>query len=158
MSWLGNFVIDWGFGWELLTFSSISFCCCIWARLVLSGCNLIVRGTIFRSSAVPNNGQSCWVFHLLGESCTTNVYQIWSGVFFSMITTCDRSDNSTFLVTRGSCSAVSKGVVHSWAVCSSVLVFFRLFLVAQSNFDDLKGLESVLEFAIYGQQVNGTQN
>ena len=37
----------------------------------------------------------------------------WS--FFSMITTCDRSANSmrTFLVTRGSCSAVSKGVVHS---------------------------------------------
>ena len=34
----------------------------------------------------------------------------WS--FFSMITTCDRSANSTFLVTRGSCSAVSKGVVH----------------------------------------------
>ena len=138
-------------------------CCCIWARLVLSGWNLIVRGTIFRSSAVPNNEQSCWVFHLLGESCTTNVYQIWSGFFFSMITTCDRSANiyvacSTFLVTRGSCSAVSKGVVHSLAVCSSVLVFFRLFLVAQSNFDDLKGLESLLELAIYGQQVNGTQN
>ena len=82
----------------------------------------------------------------------------WS--FFSMIKTCDRSANvyvacSTFLVTRGSCSAVSKGVVHSRGVFSSVLVFFRLFLVVQSNFDDLKGLESVLELAIYGQQVNG---
>ena len=57
-------------------------CCCIWARLVLSGWNLIVRGTIFRSSAVPNNEQSCWVFHVLGESCSTIVYQIWSRVFF----------------------------------------------------------------------------
>ena len=60
-------------------------CCCIWARLVLSGWNLIVRGTIFRSSAVPNNKQSCWVFHVLGESCTTIIYQIWSGVFFQWL-------------------------------------------------------------------------
>ena len=60
-------------------------CCCIWARLVLSGWNLIVRGTIFRSSAVPDNKQSCWVFHVLGESCTTIIYQIWSGVFFQWL-------------------------------------------------------------------------
>ena len=60
-------------------------CCCVWARLVLSGWNLIVRGTIFRSSDVPNNKQSCWVFHVLGESCTTIIYQIWSGVFFQWL-------------------------------------------------------------------------
>ena len=78
---------------------------------LISGWNLIVRGTIFRSSAVPNNEQSCWVFHVLGESCTTIVYQIWSGVSFSMITTYDRSANiyvacSTFLVTRAFLSSL----------------------------------------------------
>ena len=30
-----------------------------------------------------------------------------------------------------------------------MLVFFRLFMVAQSNFDDLKGLESLIELAIF---------
>ena len=30
-----------------------------------------------------------------------------------------------------------------------MLVFFRLFLVAQSNFDDFKGLESLIELAIF---------
>ena len=54
-------------------------------KIGVMGWNLIVRGTIFRSSAVPNNEQSCWVFHLLGEPCTTNVYQIWSGVFFQWL-------------------------------------------------------------------------
>ena len=42
-----------------------------------------------------------------------------------------------------------------------MLVFFRLFLVAQSNFADFKGLESLNELAIFllrNQQVNGTRN
>ena len=30
-----------------------------------------------------------------------------------------------------------------------MLVFFRLFLVAQSNFDDFKRLESLIELAIF---------
>ena len=64
-----------------------------------------------------------------------------------MITTCDRSANihvacSTFSVTLGSCFAVSKGFVHSSSVCSSVLVFFRLFLVAQI-------IRSVLYLKVY---------
>ena len=79
-------------------------CFCIWARLVLSGWNLIVRGTIFPSSAVPNNEQPCWVFHVL-QWRVFHVHRLsdleWS--FLSMITTCDRSANihvacSTFLV------------------------------------------------------------
>ena len=55
-------------------------CCCIWARSVLSGWNSIVRGKFFRLHAVPNNEQSCWMFHVLGESCTTIVCSWTSGM------------------------------------------------------------------------------
>lgn len=55
-------------------------CCCIWTRLVLSGWNLRVRERIFRSSAGSNNEQSCWVFHVLGESCTTIICSWTSGM------------------------------------------------------------------------------
>ena len=102
-------------------------CCCIWARLVLSDWNLIVRGTIFRSSAVPNNKQSCWVFHVLGESCTTIIYQIWSLSDYNLRPFCKHPRSMQhFLVTSGSPArfAVSKGVVHYWAVCLHCLYFF----------------------------------
>lgn len=55
-------------------------CCCIWTKLVLSGWNLRVRGRIFRSSAGSNNEQSCWVFHVLGESCATIISSWTSGM------------------------------------------------------------------------------
>ena len=121
---------------------------------LISGWKLIVRGTIFRSSAVPNNEQSSWVFHVLGESCTTIVYQIWSGVFFfndyNLRSFCKhlRSMQHFFSNSRILFCCFKRSRAFLSSLFFSV-VFFCLFLVAQSNFDDLKGLESVLELAIF---------
>ena len=54
-----------------------------------------------------------------------------------------------FLVTSGSPFCCFKGSRAFLSSLSSLLVFFRLFMVAQSNFDDLKGLESLIELAIF---------
>ena len=112
----------------------------------------IVRGTIFRSSAVPNNEQSCWVFHVLGESCTTIVYQMWSGFFFfndhNLRSFCKhlRSMQHFFSNSRILFQKESRILEQFVLQC---LYLFCLFLVAQSNFDDLKGIESVLELVIF---------
>ena len=81
---------DWCYGLELNSKgNNFSFICCAKQRTILLGVPLAWRA--------------------LHDQRLSDLE--WS--FFSMITTCDRSANSTFLVTRGSCSAVSKGVVHS---------------------------------------------
>ena len=110
-----------------------------------------MRGTIFRSSAVPNNKQSCWVFHVLGESCTTIIYQ-FSFSDYNLRTFCKHPRSMQhFLVTSGSPArfAVSKGVVHFLSSLSSLLVFFSFVHGGAINYDDLKGLESLIELAIF---------
>ena len=106
-------------------------CCCNWARLVLSGWNLIVRGTIFFVHLLcqtTNNPVGC-------STCLASLARpssIRSGVEFSFSDYNLRSfckhprSMQDFLVTSGSPAhfAVSKGVVHFWAVCLHCLYFF----------------------------------